>query len=57
MENEVIVKGEGEGEDMEIILHKHSYMDKEVIELWDAKRRDRDSMRLRDLCIVGDKKF
>jgi len=56
-ENEVRVKGKGEGEDMEIILHKHSYIDKKVIELWDAKRRERNDPRTRDLCFVGDKKF
>ena len=51
-ENEVRVKGTGEveGKGLEIILHKHSYMDKEVIELFDL---DRD----RELCFVGDKKF
>ena len=60
-ENEVRVKGsrfsstiEGEGEDWEIILHKHSYMDKNVIDLFDLKY---DGKIPKKLCFVGDKKF
>jgi hypothetical protein len=54
-ENEVIVKGKGEKEGEEIILHKHSYLDKKVIELW--QHEGNDPSKSRDLCFVGDKKF
>ena len=51
-ENEVRVKGNKEG--YEIILHKHSYMDKNAIEVFDLKMMSEIS---RKLCFVGDKKF
>ena len=51
-ENEVRVKGEVEL--YEIILHKHSYMDKNAIEVFDLKMMSEIS---RKLCFVGDKKF
>ena len=51
-ENEVRVKGNRKRKEIrgvdEIILHKHSYMDKNVIELFDPDRK---------LCFVGEKKF
>ncbi len=50
MENEVIVKGEGKGKDMGIILHKHSYKVKNVIKLY----QDGSDYTF---CFIGDKKF
>ena len=47
-ENEVRVNGKGFGEEKEITLHKHSYLEKNVIELFDHGRK---------LCFVGHKKF